>query len=123
MLMAKNEGVVRKKAILIDVDYKIRGGKTMVRLLMKGKHFFRLYDNYEPYFYCDTPYDVPHVSGAIIAMKHPCYENNIPFGRRYLIDRGLSPFTRLTYEREGKFLKKMLKKNDAAVQLKTMAYD
>ena len=169
MLMAKNEGVVRKKAILIDVDYKIRGGKTMVRLLMKGKHFFRLYDNYEPYFYCDAPssaekeimavkavgrdrsvspvkcervtmnvlghekeiwkvycerpYDVPHVSGAIIAMKHPCYENNIPFGRRYLIDRGLSPFTRLTYEREGKFLKKMLKKNDAAVQLKTMAYD
>lgn len=169
MLMVKNGGVQRRKAILIDVDYKIIGGKTVVRLLMKGKRFFRLYDNYEPYFYCDAPvsaekeimaakamgrdrqvspvkcervkmnvlgaereiwkvycerpYDVPHVSGAIAAMKHPCYENNIPFGRRYLIDRKLAPFMQLTYEREGKFLKKVLKVRDAPVQLRTMAYD
>ena len=53
--MVKNGGVVRKRAILIDVDYKIMGGKTVVRLLMRGKRLFRLYDNYEPYFYCDAP--------------------------------------------------------------------
>ena len=164
--MEKKDGVKKRKAILIDVDYKIKDEKTVVRVLMKGKRFFRLYDYYEPYFYCDAPasaekeimavkvasrernvgptkcervtmnvlghekeiwkvycerpYDVPHVSGA---MKHPVYENNIPFGRRYLIDRALSPFMQLTYLREGKFIKKILKKKDAAVQLRTMAYD
>ncbi|MEM2137937.1 MAG: DNA-directed DNA polymerase, partial [Candidatus Anstonellaceae archaeon] len=180
--------IARKHAILIDVDYKIKkseddffrsgiseagsvkinGGKTVVRLLMKGKKFFRLYDYYEPYFYldapksaekeimetktqgrdrlvgpvklervkltvlghekeiwkvyCERPYDVPHVSGAL-AKKYPAYENGIPFGRRYMIDKGLSPFMQITYEREGKELKKILRKADAPVQLRTMSFD
>ncbi|MCX6773366.1 MAG: DNA-directed DNA polymerase [Candidatus Micrarchaeota archaeon] len=168
--MAKKEtGVVKRKAILLDVDYRIKDEKTVVRLLMKGKRLFRLYDYYEPYFYvdapksaekeimavkaigrdrqvsptrcervkmnvlgvekeiwkvfCERPYDVPHVSAAIAAMKHPCYENNIPFGRRYLIDRDLTPFMKIIYEREGKFIKRIIAKKDAAVQLRTMAYD
>ena len=137
--MAKQAGVVKRKAVLIDVDYKIMGNKTVVRLLLKGKHFFRLYDSYEPYFYldapkaaekeiigtkvasrdrqvsptrlervkmsvlghekevwkvfCERPYDVPHVSGAM--KDYQAYENGIPFGRRYLIDRGLAPFMTL----------------------------
>ena len=112
-MMAKQTGVVKRKAVLIDVDYRIKDNKTVVRLLLKGKRFFRLYDHYEPYFYldapkgaekeimemkvarqgqgggptrlervkmsmlghekeiwkvyCERPYDVPHVSGA---MKH-----------------------------------------------------
>lgn len=167
--MGKNDASKKFKATLIDVDYKIMGGRTVVRLLMKGKRFFRLYDRHEPYFYCDAPagaekeimgvkalgrdrevapvkcervkmsvlghdkeiwkvycerpYDVPHVSGAIAALKHACYENNIPFGRRYLIDRELTPFMQLVYTRDGRFIRKILKKRDAAVQLRTMAYD
>ena len=165
--MAKEKGVVRRRAVLIDVDYKIINGKTVVRLLLKGKRFFRLYDHYEPYFYldapkeaekeimgtkvasrdrqvgpvklervkmgvlghekeiwkvyCERPYDVPHVSGAM--KGYVAYENAIPFGRRYLIDRGLSPFTTLVYEREGRFIKKILKCKEAAVQLRTLAFD
>jgi DNA polymerase I len=159
--------MVKKRATLIDVDYKILKGKTVVRLLMKGKRMFRLYDHYEPYFYldapkasekeiletrtqgrdrvvgpvklervtmnvlghekemwkvyCERPYDVPHVSGAI--KNHGAYENGIPFGRRYMIDRGLSPFMQLTYEREGKELRKILRKSDAPVQLRTISFD
>ncbi len=43
------------KAFLISADYHLISGKTFVRLLMKGKKFFRLYDEYEPYFYLDAP--------------------------------------------------------------------
>jgi len=159
--------MVRKKAMLVDVDYRIIGGKSTVRLLMKGKRFFRLYDYFEPYFYldapksaekeimavsvasrerqvspvklerakmsvlgkekelwkvyCERPYDVPNVSGAM--KGYVSYENGIQFGRRYLIDRGLAPFTTLTYEREGKFLKKIIKKSEEPVSLRVMSFD
>ena len=160
--------MVRKKATLIDVDYRIKGGKTLVRLLLKGRHLVRLYDEYEPYFYldapkgaekeimgakvpsrdrqvsptrceraamsvlgkekeiwkvyCERPYDIPHVSGEL-AKKYPVYENGIPFGRRYLIDKGLAPFTELIYEREGRFIKKIISKRDSKVSLRTMSFD
>lgn len=159
--------MVKKRAVFIDVDYKIKDGKTAVRLLMKGKRFFRLYDQYEPYFYldapataekeimavktpsrdrvvgpvrlervkmnvlghekelwkvyCERPYDAPHVSAAM--KEYRAYENAIPFGRRYMIDRGLSPFTQITYEREGKFIKKIISKKDVPVALRTMSFD
>jgi len=159
--------MVKRKAVLIDVDYKILNGKTVVRLLLKGKRFFRLHDGYEPYFYldapasakkevlsiavasrdrkvsptrveriklgvlgkqkelfkvfCERPYDVPHVSRAI--SKYVAYENNIPFGRRYLIDMGLAPFTEIVYEREGRWLKKIISKKQKTVSLRTMSFD
>ncbi len=158
---------MRRKALLIDVDYRIVNGKTQVRLLLKGKRFVRLYDLHEPYFYLDAPkgaekeiletkaqsrdrmagvarverversvrgekkeiwkvfaerpYDVPSLSAA---MKYPSFENNIPFGRRYLIDRGLAPFMQITYEREGRFITKILKKKEnVLVSLRTMSFD
>jgi len=156
----------KRRAVLIDVDYRIVDDKTQVRLLMKGKRFFRLYAHYEPYFYvdaplgaekeimavkaqsrermvspvklarakmnvlgkekelwkvyCDRPYDVPSVSGA---LKFPCYENNIPFGRRYMIDNGLSPFMEMTYLREGRHIKKILRTREVNTPLRTMAFD
>ncbi len=165
--MAKPTGLVKRRALLIDVDYKIIGGKTAVRLLLKGKRFLRLYDYYEPYFYldapksaekeilgtqaqgrdrmvaptrlervkmgvlgkkselwkvfCERPYDVPHISKAI--GKYAAYENGIPFGRRYLIDRGLSPFTTISYEREGKFIRKIIGKRETKFSLRTLSFD
>lgn len=44
-----------RSAILIDADYVIEGGKTLVRLQMKAKSVFYLYDEYLPYFYLDAP--------------------------------------------------------------------
>ncbi|MCX6770267.1 MAG: DNA-directed DNA polymerase [Candidatus Micrarchaeota archaeon] len=159
--------LVRKKAVLIDIDYQIVEGKTAVRLLLKGKRFFRLFAHYEPYFYaeapkgaekeilairvasrerqvsptrlervkmnvlgeekevwkvfCERPYDVPFVSGAL--KDHRCFENNIPFGKRYMIDMGLSPFMKIVYEREGKYLKRIIRKSEAPAQLRTMSFD
>jgi DNA polymerase I len=158
---------VRRRAALIDVDYKVGESGTLVRLLMKGKHFFRLYDTYEPYFYldapkgaekeimaakahsrerqvspvrlervkmsvrgkekelwkvyCGRPYDVPHVSAAL--KGYEAFENSIPFGRRYMIDKGLAPFTEIWYGREGRRIRKIIKRREAVVQLRTMAFD
>ncbi len=167
-MKTSGQGLEKKRAILIDVDYRIVGGKTLVRLLVKGKRLVRLYDHYEPYFYldapaeaeteilsakvasrdkevaptraervkmsvlghekelwkvyCERPFDVPHVSGAL-ARKYTAYENNIPFGRRYLIDKGLSPFMQIAYEREGRLIKKITAKREAPVSLRTMSFD
>ncbi|MDE1798601.1 MAG: hypothetical protein KGH63_04315, partial [Candidatus Micrarchaeota archaeon] len=45
----------KRSGILIDVDYVIKNNETRVRLQMKGKSFYYLYDRYEPYFYLDAP--------------------------------------------------------------------
>jgi len=158
--------MVLRKAFLLDVDYTHKKGKTYVRLLLKGKRTFRLYDSYEPYFYvdapesetesimkislehngekiapvrieaekksvlghekkllkvfCASPSHVPHLSAKI---QHPVFENSILFGRRYMIDKGLSPFSLLIYEREGKFLKKIAKIKDGVPKLNSLAFD
>lgn len=155
-----------KKAILLDVDYTNKKGKTYVRLLLKGKNTFRLYDVYEPYFYvdapqlhsgeimkisaehngekmspvrvetaqrsvfgkektllkvfCSSPSHVPHLSSKI---SFPVFENSILFGRRYMIDKGISPFSLLIYEREGKFIKKIHKIKDGYPKLNSLAFD
>ncbi|MFA5105777.1 MAG: DNA-directed DNA polymerase [Candidatus Micrarchaeia archaeon] len=155
------------KAFLISADYHLVNGKTYVRLLMKGKKLFRLYDYYEPYFYLDAPesesknilaldlaeggkkikvtkvepvertvsgkparllkvyadypFNVPAIRKAL--SGYGAYEYNIPFAKRYLMDKGLEPFSLYTYEREGKFLKRMISHEDKPARLKEMAFD
>jgi len=42
------------RAVLVDVDYVTRDGKAVIRLLLKRKRFFRMYDEgFRPYFYFD----------------------------------------------------------------------
>jgi DNA polymerase I len=156
-----------KRAVLIDVDYTIKDGKTLVRLLMKGKRFFRLYDFYDPYFYIDAPISkkdeimkasvdergqkvsptsVEEVTRTLFGKEKkllkvtclipsavpklrdklphfPAYEYRILFGRRYMIDKNIAPFSTLIYEREGKFLKKIHRTADLPFSLRTAAFD
>ncbi len=60
---------IRKRSgILLEVDYVIRNNETRVRLMMKGKRIYYLYDRYEPYFYLDAPAsEIPQLmkAGAI----------------------------------------------------------
>lgn len=41
-------------AVLIDADYIVKNDKTYVRLQLKAKSVFYLYDEYLPYFYVDA---------------------------------------------------------------------
>lgn len=157
------------RALLVDIDYVTKAGKPLIRLVMKGKKFFRLYDRFEPYFYlegadakseekvrgieakakgivakvarvekvkvffggkerellkifCEHPAHVPLVREE--AKKFgKIYEHDIPFARRYLIDKGLAPFTEIVFSMEGRFLKEINKVKDVPFQLRTLAFD
>ncbi|MCX8194533.1 MAG: DNA-directed DNA polymerase [Candidatus Micrarchaeota archaeon] len=168
MLLVRYLAMVKRRAVLLDVDYVAGEDGTLVRLLLKGKRLFRLYDEYEPYFYavapkeaekeimqvkvpsrgafaspskcervkrllfgkeveiwkvyCRRPFDVPHIS-AEVSKKYPVYENNIPFGKRYMIDKGLAPFSEITYEREEKRIKRIIKVKEGGWNLRTMSFD
>ncbi len=47
--------MVRKKAVLLNVDYVIKKGQTYARLEVKGKCASTLYYRCDPYFYVDAP--------------------------------------------------------------------
>ncbi|MFH1306635.1 MAG: DNA-directed DNA polymerase [Candidatus Micrarchaeota archaeon] len=163
----RNPEKKRRKGILIDVDYVIKNNETRVRLQMKGKSVYYLYDRYEPYFYLDAPKSkipelmkaaaihmgekicpvrieeiekevegekrkilkvygkhpphIPHLREAL--KKYPAYEYNILFGRRYMIDKGIGPLMKLTYERKGRRIVRILKTEEASPKFKMMSFD
>jgi len=55
--------------------------------------------------YCHEPRHVPILRDAV---PFPCYESEIPFGRRFMMDFGLAPFSIISYEREGRTITKFL---------------
>jgi len=55
IMQQKNKKIKTRSALLLDVDYIIKNDTTYVRLLLKAKNTFYLYDKYLPYFYVDCP--------------------------------------------------------------------
>ncbi|MCX8162978.1 MAG: DNA-directed DNA polymerase [Candidatus Micrarchaeota archaeon] len=156
-----------KSAILLDTDYIIKNDETIVRLLLKAKKTFYLYDKYLPYFYVDAPYSeaqkilalktiqkgreikpikIEQVKKIVkgkekellkVYFKYPSdvpifreliktyekYEYDILFGRRYLIDKGLGPFYKIKYKREGRWIKEILGFEEKDTKLRIIALD
>ncbi|MCX6775254.1 MAG: DNA-directed DNA polymerase [Candidatus Micrarchaeota archaeon] len=72
---------------------------------------------------CHHPGEVPVLREEVKSFG-TTYEYNIPFKRRYIIDKGLVPLAMVEFEREGKELKKIVKIYDApAVKFNTLAFD
>ncbi len=159
------------RAALIDADYITKGDRAIIRLTLKRKKLFRLYDeNFEPYFYlqagnldeaerrldaiaisvkgeavrikrierirrllhsketellkvfCFHPSHVPILREQVKEIGTP-YEHDIRFARRYIIDKGLTPFNVLEIEKEGKLIKSIKDTGEANAKLKTLAFD
>ncbi|MBN2477858.1 DNA polymerase, partial [Candidatus Micrarchaeota archaeon] len=71
--------------------------------------------------FCSQPSDVPLLRAAI---PFTAYEFRIPFAKRFMMDFGLVPFTRISYEREGKILKKIKSFTETEdYNLTTLAFD
>lgn len=160
------------RAILIDADYITKAGKAVVRLVLKRKRFFRMYDEaFEPYFYLGAPDLEKAEKEAMEAIahgnkgeevrvlrverarkeffgsekevlrvfaKHPgnvpilrdvlknvgtLYEHNIPFGRRYLIDKGITPLNEVRIKREGRNIKEITPGPEKNPEFRTLSFD
>jgi DNA polymerase, archaea type len=158
-------------AVLIDADYVTKNGKAIIRLLLKRKRFFRLYDDsFEPYFYVDAldldeaknklealvkfdkgeaikfkriekaqkllrnkpaellkvycfhPSHVPLFRDSVREIGTP-YEADIRFSRRYIIDKGLTPFNIMEIEREKKLIRSIKDTGQSDTRLNTLAFD
>ncbi|MFH0817151.1 MAG: DNA polymerase domain-containing protein, partial [Candidatus Micrarchaeota archaeon] len=159
------------RGALIDADYITKGNRAIIRLTLKRKRFFRLYDeSFEPYFYlqaenleeaktkleaitqvaqgetvkvkriekirkllfsketellkvyCFHPSHVPILRDQVRGIGTP-YEHDIRFARRYIIDKGLTPFNILEIEKEGKFIKSIKDTGEPNTKLNTLAFD
>ncbi|MFA6035877.1 MAG: DNA-directed DNA polymerase [Candidatus Micrarchaeia archaeon] len=168
-------GLKKLKATLVDVDYITRQGKPIIRLILKKKRFFRLFDaEFEPYFYimpagkdfkaaekllmavsfsdkgqkvtvkrvdavkmdslgkerellkvvCHHPSHVPLLRDKV-AQVGTLYEHDIPFARRWLMDKKVSPFdlVELEYEKAGRQVKAARKVGEGSTNLRMMAFD
>jgi len=72
---------------------------------------------------CNHPQEVPLLREEVKKLG-TTYEHNIPFTRRYIIDRGLVPLNAIEFEREGKELKKVIKVHDVpSLKFNTLAFD
>ncbi len=71
--------------------------------------------------YAHSPSDLPLFKDA---MPYQCYETNIPFGKRFIMDLGLTPFLPVSYEREGQIIKKIIKGTSTGqLPLSSLAFD
>jgi len=69
---------------------------------------------------CRQPSDVPILRGAI---PFPCYEDGIPFSRRFIFDMRLLPLGILHYEREKQLIKRIISCEGGNPKLTTLAFD
>lgn len=70
--------------------------------------------------FCSEPSDVPILKAMV---PYPCFEYNIPFARRFIFDMGLCPQYIITYEREGRRIKKILGVKQGEPRLSVMSFD
>jgi len=70
--------------------------------------------------YCHEPSDVPLIKAQI---PFPCHEYNIPFSRRFIFDMKLVPLSIVSYEREGRIIKRFLSIKPGEPKLRSMSFD
>jgi len=70
--------------------------------------------------YCKKPSYVPELKATI---PFNCYEYSIPFAKRFMFDFELVPFSLITYDREGKFITKIIKQKETEMSLSVLAFD
>ncbi|MEM4215571.1 MAG: DNA-directed DNA polymerase [Candidatus Anstonellales archaeon] len=76
--------------------------------------------------YAESPKDVPKLREYIYhKLGYECYEYDIVFTKRFLSDFSLTPLSLITYERDGRFIKKFIScDNENTVEFeKRMGFD
>lgn len=71
---------------------------------------------------CNHPRDIPIIREEVKKLG-TTYEHNIPFTRRYIIDKGLIPLMLVKFERQGKELKRITKIQETPLKFNILAFD
>ncbi len=95
-----------------EVVSPIRVEETERKVGQKTKKMVKLY--------CREPSHVPAIKAAV---PYPSFEYNIPFAKRFIFDMQLSPLHIISYEREGKEIKKFLSIKPGVPKLSLMSFD
>ncbi len=70
--------------------------------------------------YCKEPSHVPLLQPQV---PFPCHEHNIPFAKRFIFDMGLTPLGILSFERQGKVIKRIISIKSGEPKLNSMGFD
>ncbi len=70
--------------------------------------------------YCREPSHVPAIKAAV---PFKCYEYSIPFARRFVFDMGIIPQSVISYEREGRRIRKIRSIMQGEPKLSVLSFD
>ncbi|MDE1856831.1 MAG: ribonuclease H-like domain-containing protein [Candidatus Micrarchaeota archaeon] len=111
------------------MDFSFPERDTMIRAVQVDEEKRRLFGKTVTFFRITvaTPTDVPKLSGAL-ARYGQAYESDIPFAKRYVIDTGIVPLTKYSFEieRDGEInaIKSYAKSEDSSMPaLNVLCFD
>jgi len=119
-LQAEDLSQAKKKLEAISVQAK--GETVKIKRVEKIKRLLHSKEVELLKVYCFHPSHVPVLREQVREIGTP-YEHDIRFARRYIIDKGLTPFDILEIEREGKHIRSIKDTGEPDTKLKTMAFD
>ncbi|MBD3210653.1 hypothetical protein GF318_04705 [Candidatus Micrarchaeota archaeon] len=117
------DGPVERKEEFLDIQAQKKNGRIASPIhVEEAEKYVGLEKKKLIKLYCREPSDVPAIKSQI---PFPCFESSIPFVRRFIFDMQLSPFHVITYEREGREIKKIIsvKEPKEAPQMETLSFD
>ncbi|MBU0586786.1 DNA-directed DNA polymerase [Candidatus Micrarchaeota archaeon] len=113
---------VGKKDVVAELKVKKHGESISVK---KVEVVTKIVDGKEKELlkiYCNKPADVVALRESV---PFKCYEHRIHYGRRFMLDFGIRPFSIIHYEREGNIISKIRKVDEEnnRIKLDKIAFD
>lgn len=117
------EGVEDAKKAVEQFEVEERGALIKAKRVEKVKKILAGKEKELLRIVCDHPQQVPPLREELKKLG-TTYEHNIPFTRRYIIDKGLTPLNIIEFEREGRELKKIVGTHETpSLKFNTLAFD
>jgi DNA polymerase I len=70
--------------------------------------------------FCSEPSHVPILQPQV---PFPCHEHNIAFAKRFIFDMGITPLGLMSFERQGKVIKRIISVKGGEPKLSSMGFD
>ncbi len=119
-LLADDLDKAKKELDSLEIEHKDETIK--INRVEKIKRKVRSKDTDILKVFCHHPSHVPILRGQVRDIGTP-FEHDIPFARRYFIDKKLTPFNIMEIERSRKIVKRITDTGESNTNLRTLAFD